>query len=79
MKVIRLNGLHLNLDDHQECLTRKAAEALGIQPTDIASLTVIKKALDARRNKPPPFFFSPWKKKGGWGGGGGGGGGAGGR
>lgn len=58
MKVIRLNGLHLNLDDHQECLTRKAAEALGIQPTDIASLTVIKKALDARRNKPPHFVYA---------------------
>lgn len=58
MKVIRLNGLQLTLDEKEECLAAKAAHALGIEVTGIASLAIIKKALDARRNKPPHFVYA---------------------
>jgi hypothetical protein len=58
MKVVRLNGLQLNLDDAEECLAKRAADALGIRTVDIVSLTVIKKALDARRNRPPHFVYA---------------------
>ena len=58
MRVIRLNGLHLTLDEQDECLTAKAAKALSIPVVGIASLAVIKKALDARRNKPPHFVYA---------------------
>ncbi len=46
------------MDEEEECLLAKAADALGIPVADIASLTIIKKALDARRNKPPHFVYA---------------------
>ncbi|MEE9911456.1 MAG: FAD-binding protein [Deltaproteobacteria bacterium] len=58
MRVIRLNGLPLNLDEYEECLTEKAAQVLGISTSSVISFTVIKKALDARRNKPPHFVYA---------------------
>lgn len=58
MKVIRLNGLALTLDEKEESLTGKAAAALGLALADINSISVIKKALDARRNKPPHFVYA---------------------
>lgn len=58
MRVIRLNDLNLTLDEQEECLAAKAAEVLGIPVAGIASLAVIKKALDARRNKPPHFVYA---------------------
>jgi len=58
MKVIRLNGLQLSLDEQEECLTAKAAQALRIPVAGIASLSIIKKALDARRNRSPRFVYA---------------------
>ncbi|PKN98406.1 MAG: hypothetical protein CVU43_16220 [Chloroflexi bacterium HGW-Chloroflexi-5] len=58
MKAIRLNGLRLTLDETQECLAAKAAGALGVRETDIISLAVIRKALDARRSRPPYFVYA---------------------
>lgn len=58
MRVIRLNGLKLTLDEQEECLPAKAALALGMPAESIASLSVIKKALDARRNRPPHFVYA---------------------
>jgi len=58
MRVIRLNGLQLTLDEREECLMAKAAQTLSIPAADIASLDIIKKALDARRNKPPHFVYA---------------------
>ncbi|MEN6359986.1 MAG: FAD-dependent protein [Smithella sp.] len=58
MRVIRLNGLKLTLDEQEECLPAKAALALGMPAESIASLSIIKKALDARRNRPPHFVYA---------------------
>ncbi len=55
---MRLNGLQLNLDETEEGLADKAAHALSISRVDVSSLTVIKKALDARRNRPPHFVYA---------------------
>ncbi len=58
MKVLRLDGLKLTLDETEECLAAKAARALGIPNGDIVSLNIIKKALDARRSRPPYFVYA---------------------
>lgn len=58
MRVYQLNGLKLNLDESEECLVEKAARALNIPKSDIALLSVIRKALDARRNRPPHFVYA---------------------
>lgn len=58
MRIIRLNGLHLTLEETEECLVAKAAQALSIPLAQIVSLAIIKKALDARRNKPPHFVYA---------------------
>jgi len=58
MKKIHLNGLQLSLDEGEENLAVKAAHAIGIPVSDITSFTVIKKALDARRNRPPRFVYA---------------------
>lgn len=58
MSVIRLNGLRLTLDEREEILDAKAARALDIPVAGITSLTVLKKALDARRNRPPHFVYA---------------------
>ncbi len=58
MKKIHLNGLQLRLDEGEENLALKAALAIGIPVSDIISLIVIKKALDARRNRPPHFVYA---------------------
>ncbi len=49
--MIRLDGIKLALDESEATLTDKAAQALGIGIGDILSLGVIRKALDARRNR----------------------------
>ncbi len=58
MSVIQLNGLQLTLDEKEECLVAKAADALGIPVAGIVSWVIIKKALDARRNRPPHFVYA---------------------
>jgi len=58
MKVIRLSGLQLTLDEKEECLAEKVAQVLGIPVAGIVSLSIIKKALDARRNRPPHFVYA---------------------
>lgn len=58
MRVIQLNGLQLTLDEKEECLVAKAADVLGIPVAGVVSWFIIKKALDARRNKPPHFVYA---------------------
>ena len=58
MSTIRLNGLRLTLDETEDFLAAKAAGALGVGASDILSLEVIHKALDARRNRPPHFVYA---------------------
>ncbi|MBN1664000.1 MAG: FAD-binding protein [Deltaproteobacteria bacterium] len=58
MRWIRLDGLAQALDESEDVLKEQAARALGISVADVCSVTVIKKALDARRNKPPHFVYA---------------------
>ena len=58
MRVIQLNGLQLTLDETEECLVAKAADVLGIPAGGIVEWSIIKKAMDARRNKPPHFVYA---------------------
>ncbi len=58
MKVFQLNGLQLALDESEARLEAKAKAVLGIADARLVSLTVLKKALDARRNRPPHFVYA---------------------
>ncbi|MDD4240278.1 MAG: FAD-binding protein [Smithellaceae bacterium] len=58
MKVFRLNGLPLALEETEDRLSGKAAAALGLAENDIVSLTILRKALDARRNRQPYFVYA---------------------
>jgi len=57
MKVFRLAGIKLTLDESEESLAAKAADALAISRDNVVAVEVIKKAIDARRNKPPHFVY----------------------
>lgn len=57
MKVLRLAGIKLDLDEGEEKLAVKAAAVLGITPHDIGAVEIIRKAIDARRHRPPHFVY----------------------
>ena len=57
MKIFRLAGIKLTLDESEELLAAKVADVLAIAPENITSVEVIRKAIDARRNKPPHFVY----------------------
>jgi len=58
VQTIRVNGLILALEEKEESLVLKAASVLGITAKEILSFGVLKRALDARRNRPPHFVYS---------------------
>jgi len=57
MKVLRISGIKLGLDEGEEQLRKQVASMLAVTQNDILNLEVIKKAIDARRNKPPHFVY----------------------
>ena len=57
MKIFRLAGIKLTLDDAEELLMAKVADALAISLENVVVVEVIRKAIDARRNKPPHFVY----------------------
>jgi uncharacterized FAD-dependent dehydrogenase len=57
MKVLRLSGIKLALDESEELLRAKAAAVLAISIKDIVAIEILKKAIDARHNKPPHFVY----------------------
>ena len=57
MKIFRLAGIKLELGESEESLAAKAAAALSISHDNILAVEVIRKAIDARRNKPPHFVY----------------------
>lgn len=57
MKVLRISGIKLNLDESEKLLTTKVAAVLDISVDDIAAMEIIRKAIDARRHKPPHFVY----------------------
>jgi hypothetical protein len=58
MKVLHISGIKLSLDEDEEQLLEKITSALSISGNDVISLEVIKKALDARRNRAPHFVYA---------------------
>lgn len=58
MKVLRINGIELALDESEELLATKVAAILDISVDDIVAVDVIKKALDARRHRAPRFVYA---------------------
>ena len=57
MKVIILGGIKLALGEKEDSLAIKAAAALKIKKDDIEELEIIRKSIDARRNRPPHFNY----------------------
>ncbi|PKN68739.1 MAG: hypothetical protein CVU52_09885 [Deltaproteobacteria bacterium HGW-Deltaproteobacteria-10] len=57
MKHLRIAGIKLALDENEEQLSQKAAAILAVAPSNIVNCIIIKKAIDARRNKPPHFVY----------------------
>ena len=53
--MIRINQLKLPLEYEKEKLLQKAAKILGISPTDILKIDIIKESIDAR--KKPEIFL----------------------
>jgi len=51
MKVFHLAGIKLTLDESEDLLTQKTAEALSIKRENIISLQVIKKTIDEETPK----------------------------
>jgi uncharacterized protein len=57
MKILRISGIKLTLDEDENRLTEKLTSILSISCNDVIKLEIIKKAIDARRNKPPHFDY----------------------
>ncbi|MGP8153407.1 MAG: NAD(P)/FAD-dependent oxidoreductase [Smithella sp.] len=57
MKVLRISGIKLALDEKEELLATKVAAILNISADHIAAIEIIRKAIDARRHKPPHFVY----------------------
>lgn len=57
MKVLRISGIKLSLDEKEDLLLGKVASILNIASDQIVSLEIVRKAIDARRNKPPQFVY----------------------
>lgn len=58
MKVLRISGIKLSMSEDETQLMGKTASLLKISQSDIVGFEVIKKAIDARRNKPPHFVYA---------------------
>ena len=54
---IRINNLHLSLDEDNSELKRKASKKLRISPNEIKELIIIKKSIDARKKNDIKFNF----------------------
>jgi uncharacterized FAD-dependent dehydrogenase len=55
--MIRVFDIVLSLDEGEELLPRRITDLLGISPDAIISLRVVRRSLDARRNRPPRFVY----------------------
>jgi hypothetical protein len=57
MKLLFISGIQLALGEKEELLASKAASILSLSIADIRELEIIRRAIDARRNKPPHFAY----------------------
>ena len=58
MAYIRITGIKLSLDDRESEISGKIAVLLGTTIDAIEGLTVIRRSLDARRERPPFFVYT---------------------
>lgn len=49
--MLRIWGIHVPLDGDEQELRRRTAALLGVDPEDIGALTVVRRAVDARRGR----------------------------
>jgi len=57
MKTLLIRGITLCLGENENVLANKISETLRIATSEIKDIEIIKKAIDARRNKPPQFVY----------------------
>ena len=57
MKNFHLGGVKLSLGETEDQLAGKVSSALDINPDEIKSLEIVRKSIDARRNRPPQFVY----------------------
>jgi uncharacterized protein len=57
MKTLRISGIKLALNENENSLRAKVATILDISVDNIASMEIIRKAIDARRHRPPHFVY----------------------
>ena len=57
MKVFHLSGIKLSLGDTEDQLAGKVSSALDINRDEIKNLEIVRKSIDARRNRPPQFVY----------------------
>jgi len=58
LKKLVINQLNIGIDEDQNSLKRKAAQKIGISETEIYSLKIIRKSIDARRKGLIQFVYS---------------------
>ncbi|MFL5321154.1 MAG: NAD(P)/FAD-dependent oxidoreductase [Myxococcaceae bacterium] len=54
----RVNNIGLWLDEPNELLGKRAAEKLGVGPSDLLSVRVVRSVLDARKKGSPRFIYT---------------------
>lgn len=55
---IRINNVHLGLDDSEDLLTNRAAKKLKVNQNEIKELKIIKKSIDARKKNDIKFNYA---------------------
>lgn len=54
----RINNIGLWLDESDEVLPARAAEKLGVKPSDLASVRIVRSVLDARKKGSPRYIHT---------------------
>ena len=55
--ILSITGIKVSLDEGEDALSAKAAEILSIPRESVSSLKILRRSLDARRNRPPFFVY----------------------
>ena len=58
MMIVRVSGVRVPLEEGEKTLPARLAEIFSLSAGTFSSLRVLKKSLDARRNRPPFFVYS---------------------
>lgn len=55
--MVILSGIKMELGEQETSLLAKSAVALNLEQADIQNVEIIRKSVDARRNRPPNFVY----------------------